>query len=168
MARVWTRGRRSKTQGSNPWNIYGDRGSFYFYLVREIALAESSRETRKIYPRYFALSPVYPDPLSPRRSIRLFLFGKPDVLSVARFRTILHGFFSRGEKRRCFSYARRKIPFIFASRIRWGAFECHQRNMLMPVGTMKARSWTAMESRISIKAIEASMCSPLCDFVFTA
>lgn len=24
------------------------------------------------------------------------------------------------------------------------------------------------ESRISIKAIEASMCSPLCDFVFTA
>lgn len=32
----------------------------YFYLVREIALAESSRETRKIYPRYFALSPAYP------------------------------------------------------------------------------------------------------------
>lgn len=50
------------------------------------------------------------------------------------------GFSSRGEKRRCFSYARRKIPFIFASRIRRGAFECRQRNMLMPVGTMKARS----------------------------
>lgn len=39
--------------------LWRPRG-FYFYLVREIALAESSRETRKIYPRYFALSPAYP------------------------------------------------------------------------------------------------------------
>lgn len=39
--------------------LWRPRGS-YFYLVREIALAESSRETRKIYPRYFALSPAYP------------------------------------------------------------------------------------------------------------
>lgn len=44
--------------------LWRPRGS-YFYLVREIALAESSRETRKIYPRYFALSPAYPDSFLP-------------------------------------------------------------------------------------------------------
>lgn len=58
--------------------LWRPRGS-YFYLVREIALAESSRETRKIYPRYFALSPAYldsflPSPLHPA------LFIQPIVL----------------------------------------------------------------------------------------
>lgn len=79
-------------------------------------------------------------PSPPSRFIRLFLFGK-----TRRFlcRAFSHDptcdFLSRGEKRRRFLYARRKIPFIFASRIRRGAFECRQRNILMPVGTMKAR-----------------------------
>lgn len=61
--RVSRAGVPAKNPGVEPveylWRL---RGS-YFYLVREIA--ESSRETRKIYLRYFALSPAYPAFLPP-------------------------------------------------------------------------------------------------------
>lgn len=148
--------------------LWRPRGS-YFYLVREIALAESSRETRKIYPRYFALSPAYPDsfPQPSRLSIRPFLFSPSS--SVACFRTFLRAVSSRSpslfalgrkEKRQRVFY-REKVPFIFAPRIR-RVFERRQRDMLMLVGAMK--SWAVAESWISIKAIVV----PFAILLFTA
>lgn len=100
--------------------LWRPRGT-YFYLVREIALAESSRETRKIYPRYFALSPAYPDsfPLP----IQPFLFSPSYPLShvfarpYVRFRLRLFSRLDRREKRQRVFY-REKVPFIFALRIR--------------------------------------------------
>lgn len=144
----------------------------YFYLVREIALAESSRETRKIYPRYFALSPAYPalPPLPPpypsvlaphpalfirRVSFSLLLrpcppFSRFSVRALFRALSLLFGQ-GQGGKRRRLSTRERSL---LSRRGRIRVFERHQRDMLMPVGAMK--SWPA-ESRISIKAIEATM-----------
>lgn len=137
--------------------LWRPRGS-YFYLVREIALAESSRETRKIYPRYFALSPAYPDSFPPAPSLHPALFIQLIVLCRVFSHVPTCDFvslsvsllaLSRREKRRRV-FHREKVPFIFAPRIR-RVFERRQRDMLMLVGAMKF--WAVAESRISIKAI---------------
>lgn len=131
--------------------LWRPRGS-YFYLVREIALAESSRETRKIYPRYFALSPAYPAFLLPfhpsPRYIRSFLFsesvvlcrallaacGRPPSRSVCRSPRAPN----RREKKtktRVFHRARKSL--LSSRRGSIEVFERRQRDMLMPVGAMK-------------------------------
>lgn len=127
--------------------LWRPRGS-YFYLVREIALAESSRETRKIYPRYFALSPAYsvsfPPPF-PSSSFHPALFIQPIVLCHVFSHVPMCGFVSLSvsfrvrshmEKRQHVFY-REKVPFIFAPRI-CRVFERRQRDMLMLVGAMKS------------------------------
>lgn len=126
--------------------LWRPRGS-YFYLVREIALAESSRETRKIYPRYFALSPAYPDsfpPSSPVSSSGPFysahhppsrVFARPYMCGFVSLSVSLFAL-GRREKKRQRVFYREKVPFIFALRI-CRVFERRQRDMLMLVGAMK-------------------------------
>lgn len=58
-----------------------------------------------------------PPPASHRRSIRLFLFGKPDILSVARFRSCMR-----------FLFARRKTTVLLL-REKEGSFYLHVEDL---------------------------------------
>jgi hypothetical protein len=160
------RGCRPRDPGVEPVEyLWQPRGS-YFYLLREIALAESSRETRKIYSRYFALSPAYPVTPSPRHP----------ALFIRRNRRPPSRVFSSSFLRACGFPSRSPVPLrpgarwctqgktparlsprggpLLSSALRESArvFERRQRDMLMPIGAVK--SWATAESRISIKAIE--------------
>lgn len=144
--------------------LWRPRRLLFLFGTRNRACGELAWNPKNIPPLFRFISSLS-GPLLPLAPSGPFYSANRNVLSVARFRTILHAFSSRARKNGgAFLTGRRKIPFIFASRIRRGAFERRQRNMLMPVGTMK--SWTAVESRISIKAIEAPMCGSLCDLFF--
>lgn len=144
--------------------LWRPRGS-YFYLVREIALAESSRETRKIYPRYFALSPAYPDSfLSPRLFIRSFLFSLCRVcshVSTCGFVSLSISFRVRSQGKTAARLLPRKGPFYLRA------------EDLPSLWTSPARHANARwrdeilggaESRISIKAIAV----PFAILLFTA
>jgi len=141
--------------------LWRPRGS-YFYLVREIALAESSRETRKIYPRYFALSPTYPDsfpppPLHPALFIQLIVLCHVfSHIPTCGFISLSVSFLAGKNDGASFT---EKVPFIFAPRI-CRVFERRQRDMLMLVGAMKF--WAMAEFRISIRAIEVPFARFFC------
>lgn len=141
--RVWA-GAPAEAQGSNPWNIYGDRAAPIFIWYEKSRFAESSRETRKIYPPLFrfisGLSGLLPSPVAP--SGPFYSAHRPLSRVFTRFPTcglvsLSISLFALGRReKRWRVFYREKVPFIFAPRIR-RVFERRRRDMLMLVGAMK-------------------------------
>lgn len=167
----------TETQGSNPWNIYGDRAAPIFIWYEKSRLRRARGRPEKytpvislyLRPIRSSVAPSHPRHPTPMRSPHPALFiqraSRPPSRVFVRFYVrfpLSLSLFSRAssEGKTTASFTAEKVPFIFARRIR-RVFERRQRDMLMPVGAMK--SW-AMESRISIKAIEGPARGPLLQF----